>query len=586
MGVWRVYCVDVMSVEYQAFAFNELTSLPRSAEDIATEPLVVLPEVPRSLLRRILDHMTPAERAFALQNRLVPIAWLPHLTLYADAAPSHGWRAHGSSALTSQIVARIKPELFHSEVRRFLSSKLTEEATDGLRQHAPIFSAHHRFSPAQVFVALLLVITLAAAYWLLPASVSTIAIGFGFTLLFWSMTWLRLLALNEAPAATRDSAELDDRKLPIYSVLVPAFRETRVLPQLIAALCTLDYPREKLDIKLVLEETDTAMQRAVAGMEIPAFIEVLIVPSGKPQTKPRALNYALQFARGSLLTIYDAEDIPEPMQLRAAARAFATAPGSLACLQAELAFYNPNENWLTRQFAIEYAVLFKLLLPALAKYQLPLPLGGTSNHFRIGALRLVGGWDPFNMTEDADLGFRLARFGFESGSLGSITYEEANTEFRNWLHQRSRWLKGFLQTWLVHMRNPIGVIDEMGFSGLLVLQATVLGIFLSALLQPVFFIFTALTLYHDVTAPDSQGISLFLLNGFFIGNMLVGGGISILCGARAARRKGLAGFGVTLATMPFYWLMATIAGWMAVWQFIVRPFHWNKTQHGLSSLMR
>jgi len=327
------------------------------------------------------------------------------------------------------------------------------------------------------------------------------------------------------------------------------------------------------------------MQRAVAALELPSFIEVLIVPAGKPQTKPRALNYALQFARGSLLTIYDAEDIPEPMQLRAAAKAFAVAPDTLACLQAELAFYNPNENWLTRQFAVEYAVLFKLLLPSLAKYRLPLPLGGTSNHFRAGALRMVGGWDPYNVTEDADLGFRLARYGFDSGSLASTTYEEANTELRNWLHQRSRWLKGFLQTWLVHMRNPVALIDEVGFSGFVVLQATVLGILVSATLQPVFLTFVAVTLCHDLITAETPWLPSLLLNSFFIGNMLAGGAISLLCGLIAAKRAGLMGFGLTLVTMPLYWLLATIAGWMAVWQFIVRPFHWNKTRHGLSRFM-
>jgi len=574
-----------MGVEYQAFAYDEPTSFPGQAKDIAAPPTVVLPEVPHSILQRVLCHMTPVERAYALQNRLVPIAWLPHMTLYADAAPSPEWRAKGTSPLAEQIVARIEPKLFHSEVQRFLRSKLTDEATDNLRQHAPAFSAHARLSQRQMFVALLFLLVFAAAAWLLPINALTIALGFGFLFLFWPMIGLRVLALGEASVVPRDHVEMDDSKLPVYSVLVPAFRETRVLPQLIDALCNLNYLRDKLDIKLVLEETDTAMQRAVAALELPSFIEVLIVPAGKPQTKPRALNYALQFARGSLLTIYDAEDIPEPMQLRAAAKAFAVAPDTLACLQAELAFYNPNENWLTRQFAVEYAVLFKLLLPSLAKYRLPLPLGGTSNHFRAGALRMVGGWDPYNVTEDADLGFRLARYGFDSGSLASTTYEEANTELRNWLHQRSRWLKGFLQTWLVHMRNPVALIDEVGFSGFVVLQATVLGILVSATLQPVFLTFVAVTLCHDLITAETPGLPPLMLNSFFIGNMLTGGTISLLCGFIAAKRAGLRGFGLTLVTMPLYWLLATIAGWMAVWQFIVRPFHWNKTRHGLSRFM-
>jgi glycosyltransferase XagB len=185
---------------------------------------------------------------------------------------------------------------------------------------------------------------------------------------------------------------------------------------------------------------------------------VIVVPCGLPQTKPRALNYALCFARGSLLTIYDAEDIPDPRQLRRAAAAFAVLPQDTACLQAELVFDNANENWLTRQFTIEYAMLFGMILPALAAHRLPLPLGGTSNHFRIDALRRAGAWDAYNVTEDADLGIRLARLGFDTDTITSCTYEEANVSLRNWMRQRTRWMKGFLATWLVHMREPLAAL--------------------------------------------------------------------------------------------------------------------------------
>jgi len=232
-----------MGVEYQAFAYDEPTSFPGQAKDIAAPPTVVLPEVPHSILQRVLCHMTPVERAYALQNRLVPIAWLPHMTLYADAAPSPEWRAKGTSPLAEQIVARIEPKLFHSEVQRFLRSKLTDEATDNLRQHAPAFSAHARLSQRQMFVALLFLLVFAAAAWLLPINALTIALGFGFLFLFWPMIGLRVLALGEASVVPRDHVEeMDDSKLPVYSVLVPAFRETRVLPQLVDALCNLNYP--------------------------------------------------------------------------------------------------------------------------------------------------------------------------------------------------------------------------------------------------------------------------------------------------------------------------------------------------------
>lgn len=247
-----------------------------------------------------------------------------------------------------------------------------------------------------------------------------------------------------------------------------------MLRQLLRALVCLDYPAEKLDIKLILEETDILMQRAVAGLTLPPHFDVIVVPAGTPTTKPRALNYALQFAHGTLLTIFDAEDVPEPRQLRLAADAFAVQAPDVACLQARLAFYNPNENWLTRQFTIEYAILFDLILPALAARRLPLPLGGTSNHFRTGALRQAGAWDAYNVTEDADLGIRLARLGCDRDHRVAHL-EEANTRLPNWMRQRARSMKGFLITWLVHMREPLRLLQEVGPAAFCAIQAVTLG---------------------------------------------------------------------------------------------------------------
>jgi len=397
------------------------------------------------------------------------------------------------------------------------------------------------------------------------------------------MIWLRVMALNEPYAHRRQEPERDDAKLPVYSILVPLFRETAVLPQLIAALGSIHYPTEKLDIKLIIEEKDLAMRQAIAAIKFPRHFQILVVPSGRPQTKPRALNYALNFARGSLVTIYDAEDIPEPMQLRMAVKAFADLPKSIACLQAELGFYNPNENWLTRQFTIEYAVLFKLILPGLAADFLPLPLGGTSNHFRKDVLQAVGGWDPHNVTEDADLGFRLARLGYHTSTLDSTTYEEANTALRNWLQQRARWFKGFLQTWLVHMRRPLALIEEVGVAGFMTLQASVLGVVISAALYP---LFLASTVYHIASAAFQKDAMTFafasLAEAFYIGLFMLGLTVMIYSGAVALKRKGIIGWWLALASMPVYWLLASFAAWIAIWQFAFNPFHWNKTRHGLS----
>jgi cellulose synthase/poly-beta-1,6-N-acetylglucosamine synthase-like glycosyltransferase len=328
------------------------------------------------------------------------------------------------------------------------------------------------------------------------------------------------------------------------------------------------------------------MQRAVARLALEDFFEVIVVPAGLPQTKPRALNYALQFCRGELLTIYDAEDIPEPDQLEKAARRFAGAPRELACLQAQLTFYNPKENWLTCQFTAEYATLFGEVLRALANHNLPLPLGGTSNHFRVDVLRSVGAWDPYNVTEDADLGLRLARLGYDTGVLDSLTYEEANTQLGNWMRQRARWLKGFLMTWLVHMREPSLFMREVGPAGFWVAQVLTLGVFASVLLHPLCMTATVLLLVVYPALPQGSGLVFVMLSGVNLFVLLAGYAISIMLTRRALLRRGFLGWYGTLATMPFYWMLMSLAAWLALWQFLTRPFHWNKTEHGLSAQQR
>jgi len=324
------------------------------------------------------------------------------------------------------------------------------------------------------------------------------------------------------------------------------------------------------------------MQRAVAAISLPPQFEVIVVPSGEPQTKPRALNYGLRFARGELLTIFDAEDIPDPRQLRLAAGKFAGLPPDVACLQAQLAFYNANENWLTRQFTIEYATLFGLLLPALANHRLPLPLGGTSNHFRIHVLREVGAWDPFNVTEDADLGFRLARAGYETATFESRTYEEASVKLKNWLKQRARWLKGFLATWLVHMRQPSRLMNELGPAGFWAAQALTIGVFVSALLHPFCLAATLLLLILEPVPPPGASLVVIGLAGLNLLVFVLGYSVSIAAGRRALRGRSITAWIFPLATMPAYWVLLSAAAWMALWQFVFAPFHWNKTEHGLS----
>ncbi|MDP8995431.1 MAG: glycosyltransferase [Pseudomonadota bacterium] len=563
-----------ISMAHQVHAREQVAPAP------ASQPVnESLPLVSRHLLNSVFQSLSGEDTSLALEDGIVPIAWLPYQVFYAQK--------EGSPALApGPVVGRIAPAIFDEAVERIFARRLARRAALGLAKSMPLLSAHHRFTGMQAISLFLLSLCLIAGVVLLPHTFSHHFFGVSFSVFFSTMIWLRLLALSEPYVRRRQEPERDDSKLPIYTVLVPLFRETAVLPQIVAALCSLNYPTAKLDIKLIIEEKDGAMRRATAQQLLPKHFQVLVVPAGRIQTKPRALNYALNFARGSLVTIYDAEDIPEPMQLRMAAKAFGALPENYACLQAELSFYNPNENWLTRQFTTEYATLFKLILPALSANQMPIPLGGTSNHFRKKILQSIGGWDAHNVTEDADLGFRLSRLGYQSGMLNSTTFEEATTQIPNWVHQRARWFKGFLQTWLVHMRQPIVLINEIGFAGFMTMQATILGVVLSAAIYP---IFLGTTIF-DIGAALWGGQPIIwswdnILGGIYIALFCVGSAVMIYSGAEALQRKHLFGWGTTLATMPLYWLLASIAAWLSVWQLATNPFYWNKTRHGLSSLV-
>ena len=566
---------------HEHHGFGEAPATPIS---IAGGEGEVLPRLSVAVLCDLLRRLPREELDEALRSRILCAVSLPGMVLHAVCGKQalQLARARGLG-----IIGYGEPEDFLEAARTVHRSVLLREATAGLARRWPKFSARGGMSAGQV-LSVLAILGLAATGWIMlpgPVVLELVALVSG--LFFLGVVTLRLLCLlppvrRQPPPLPRIAPE----HLPVYSVLVPLFREVSVLPQLVKALRRLRYPVAQLDIKLILEEEDILMQRAVAALPLEPHFEVIVVPASLPQTKPRALNYALQFCRGELLTIYDAEDIPDPLQLEKAARRFAAAPRELACLQAQLTFYNPDENWLTRQFTAEYATLFGELLPVLANHNLPLPLGGTSNHFRTEVLRSVGAWDPYNVTEDADLGLRLARLGYDTGVLDSFTYEEANTRLGNWMRQRSRWLKGFLVTWLVHMREPALFLREVGPSGFWVAQVLTLGVFASVLLHPFCMAATMVLAILYPSLPEDAELAVILLAVVNLSVLLAGYGVSFLLTRRALRRLGFRGWFGTLATMPLYWMLMSLAAWVALWQFFTRPFHWNKTEHGLSSVQR
>lgn len=366
---------------------------------------------------------------------------------------------------------------------------------------------------------------------------------------------------------------------PFYTVLVPLFREAHMVETLMTGLASLDYPAGRLEILMICEEIDPFTIAMVKQHIKPPF-KLIIVPKGHPQTKPRALNYAIMGAKGELVTIYDAEDIPHPAQLKMAAAAFQNNP-KLGAIQAPLDYRNSNENWLTRQFALEYAALFHVWNPFLAKLNLPFPLGGTSNHLRRVSLDAVGGWDSYNVTEDADVSFRLAALGWEFASITPATSEEAVSAWHSWFYQRSRWMKGFMQTFIVHMKTPMTSIDKHGLKRFFVLQLTIGLTLLNALFHLPIIIMIACVILWQILNTGIVYIPIY-----FMGSLIISYLAGILIGIIGVIRAGKPRLIFSSMAMPIYWLALCFPAIHALWELGRKPFFWHKTHHSGKSIAR
>ncbi len=486
-------------------------------------------------------------------------------------------------------VALAERSLIDAFEERQLGRARLVHAVDSLRRQTPLQSAATGWRARQVVTPVIALGVVAGGMAVLPeATVSAVSLILG--LPFLCITVIRLLALRQVLSRSVRGGprgkSMPARRLPRYSVLVPLFRETEVLEDLMASLQALDYPTSKLEVFLLIEASDLGMQAALLGMRLPLHFRVLVVPDCEPRTKPKALNYGLQFARGDLVVVFDAEDRPQAQQLRRAAEAFTRGSANTACVQAQLNIYNPRQGWFAGQFSIEYSALFDAILPALESLRLPVPLGGTSNHFRRDALVALGGWDPFNVTEDADLGIRLARSGYKTSVIASTTWEEAPTTFKVWLPQRTRWLKGWMQTWLVHTRERGALRRQLGGVGTAGFHAIMGGLLLSALVQPLFF---ALVAYQAWTGtlfePAQQPLELAMV-WISWGNLAAGYATSILVGMISVWRRGRMGLVLPALMMPLYWLLISLAAYRALYQLIRAPFVWEKTPHGAARSRR
>jgi uncharacterized membrane protein YbhN (UPF0104 family) len=475
-------------------------------------------------------------------------------------------------------VGIVTPSSLAAAIRRRYAARMAGTAATTVAARDPNLSARGRPQRNTFLIVVLVAVLLplAGAAWPLLGDAAASAIA----LLALSTVILRLVAASASLPRAKALA-IPDRDLPLYTVLVPLHDEAAIVPQLSRALLDLDYPKAKLDIKLLLEEDDVETLRAVEALQLPACFETIVCPPGRPRTKPRALNIGLAAALGPLVCVFDAEDRPEPGQLRRAAERFAAGDPRLACLQASLHIDNAADGWLPRLFALEYAALFDVLLPGLAARGMPLPLGGTSNHFRRFLLERAGAWDAWNVTEDADLGLRLARMGYRTETLASFTREAAPRSLRTWFGQRTRWLKGWMQTAMVHGLAPGQSLAGYRLSHRLAVLSLGAGTAGTALLFPIGTVALPLWLMEAWPTRAEHPFHVLAIGLACIVPLL--GAIAIVWPVRlAAGRRGLRfGLRETLLLIPYY-LLVSAAAWWALAELFAAPSYWRKTDHAPS----
>lgn len=452
----------------------------------------------------------------------------------------------------------------------------------------PRDTAFYRISVKQkTTIILLLTVVMLGVYVNWYVTIVTI-FGLLITLYFTDLLFNLLLIIKsfsnpkEISVTNKEMYAIPEKDWPTYSIFCPLYKEWSVISQFVSAIHNLDYPKDKLQVLLLLESDDLETINAIKQVELPEYFSILIVPNSYPKTKPKACNFGLTKATGEYSVIFDAEDIPDPKQLKKAVIAFSKSDPKVICLQAKLNFYNVTQNILTRLFTAEYSLWFNLILPGLQSIHAPIPLGGTSNHFKTNALRAMNGWDSFNVTEDADLGMRLVKKGFKTAIFDSQTLEEANSNVKNWFNQRSRWIKGYMQTYFVQMKHLYSFPKKHRMYTILCLQMIIGGKVISLFINPIMWIITIL--YFIFRSETGNFISsLFPAPILYIGfiSLVVGNFLYLfyyMIGSMKHKQYEIIEY---VFLVPFYWLAMSIASWIALLQFIKAPFFWAKTKHGL-----
>lgn len=529
-----------------------------------------------------------------LRSRYAVEGWIPlrreaDVIVVGSSAPeSPRRRALIAQALGSPVREEpVAQAQIVAAVMTAFGAEVAEEAANGLFHRDPRLSARSVLSRGQAIGGgiVLVAFIVAAVVWPIATALAVVflaSIGFLASTLFKFEVALRGSRYDLVDQVSPgEVAALDDRDLPFYTVLVPVFREARVVGRLVENLGRLDYPAHMLEIIVLVEEEDDETRDAIAASSPPDNFVVLTVPRGAPQTKPRACNAGLQVARGEYLVIYDAEDAPEPDQLKKTVIAFARSGPATVVVQAALNYFNARENLLTRMFSLEYSYWFDYMLAGLDIANLPIPLGGTSNHFRTAALRELGGWDPYNVTEDADLGIRASALGYRVGVVNSTTMEEATSRIGIFIGQRSRWIKGYMQTALVHARQPGKLIRTIGLRRFLAFALLIAG-------TPLTFLgvipFTLLTIISFLIpwADFSFAFPSFVF-WLCLLNFLVGNGLMVYLNMMGPYKRGMFWLVGWAILNPVYWILHSIAAYKALWQLITKPHYWEKTEHGLST---
>ncbi|MGO9855086.1 MAG: glycosyltransferase family 2 protein [Acidimicrobiales bacterium] len=458
-------------------------------------------------------------------------------------------------------------------------------STSGFADWAPLLSARSLVSRGQRNFLIGLVIVVVVGL-VLSAKLTFIAIIAVFTLLYLIAVVYRAYLFTRSSKSDalevvtdEEALSVPDTELPTYTILLPVYNEASVIIKLVENLAQMDYPVDRLEVLLLVEEDDEETLGALRDAHPPRHFKLVVVPPAEPRTKPKAMNFGLTLARGDIVAVYDAEDMPDILQLRRAAVALGRHGPEVACVQAQLSYGNATQNIITRWFTVEYAMWFSFFLPGLVTLDAPIPLGGTSNHFRRSALRDFGGWDPYNVTEDCDLGIRMFREHYQIKVLESTTLEEANSDFVNWVKQRSRWYKGYLQTFLIHFRSPRQLKREIGLKGVGHLWAFVGGTPILAVANPFFWV---MTLLWFVAQPLFVK-EIFPAPVYYVGLVLWAFGNFLLWYLTILTARHIRPEGLVLAALlvPIYWVMMSIAAVKAMWQLVVTPSFWEKTTHGL-----